>query len=59
MIEADIDKYQDHIDNWIKKINGMAGNVQKIRGTLEPFKIKSNNVSKLKDYLQKEIKRNK
>ena len=37
----------------------MAVNVQKIRGTLEPFKVKANNISKLKDHLQKEIKKNK
>ena len=59
LIENDIDRYQTHIDQWIRKIDSMASIVGKIRSTREPLKVKATNIYKLKDYLQKEIKRNK
>lgn len=59
VIESDIDKYQAHIDHWIRKIDGMAAVVAKIRSTRQPLKTKATSIHKLKDYLQKEIKKNK
>lgn len=59
VIETEIEKYQVHIDQWIKKIEDVSSAVEKIRGVEKPFKIKASNVSKLKDYLMKEVKKNK
>ncbi len=58
-IESDIDKYQTHIDNWIKKIEKMTAIVSKVKSTRDPLKLKATNIYKLRDYLQKEIKKNK
>lgn len=57
LIENDIDKYQGHIDHWINKIDSITAVVNKIRSTRDPLAIKASNIHKLKDYLQKEIKR--
>ena len=37
----------------------MTGIVSKIKSTRDPLKVKASNVYKLRDYLQKEIKKNK
>ena len=59
MIESDIDKYQSHIDSWLKKIEKMGSTVAKIKSTRDPLKLKASNIYKLREYLQKEIKKNK
>ena len=59
VIEGDIDKYQGHIDEWIKKIEDMRNTVQKINKVRDPFKIKAANMSQIKDYLAKQIRRQK
>ena len=59
MIQGDIDKYQLHIDHWVKKIEDLRNIVEKVKKVREPFKIKATNMSKIKDYLAKEIKKQK
>lgn len=51
VIQTDIDKYQLHIDEWIKKVSDMQIFVDKIKSVEGSFKIKATNLSKLKDYL--------
>jgi len=58
-IETEIEKYQTHIDQWIRKIEEVSRAVEKIRGVEKPFKVKARNVSKLKEYLMKELKKGK
>ena len=53
VIQKDIDKYQVHIDDWIKKIDLLGSSVQKISGTKDSFQIKANNIMKIKEYLTK------
>lgn len=59
VIETEIEKYQTHIDQWLKKIEEVGNAVEKIRGVEKPFRVKAANVGKLKDYLMKEVKKNK
>jgi uncharacterized protein YoxC len=58
VIETDIDKYQGHIDEWIRKIEELGNNVGKIRSSRTPFRIKASNITKFKEHLSKEIKKN-
>ena len=53
VIQKDIDKYQVHIDDWIKKIDLLGSSVHKISGTKDSFQIKANNIMKIKEYLTK------
>jgi hypothetical protein len=57
VIEGDIDKYQVHIDVWIKRIEEMRGTVEKVKKVREPFRIKTANMSRIKDHIAKEIKK--
>lgn len=59
VIEGDIDKYQSHIDVWIKKVEDLRSTVEKVKKVRDPFKLKAANMSKIKDYLTKEIKKQK
>ena len=59
MIEGDIDKYQVHIEEWIKKIEDLRVIVERVKKVKEPFRMKAQNMSKIKEYLGKEIKRQK
>lgn len=53
VIEGDIDTYQTHIDQWIKKIEDLRGIVEKVKKVREPFRLKANNMSKIKEHLAK------
>ena len=55
-IETEIDKYQGHIDEWIKKTKEIGEVSDRIRSAVEPFRLKANNISKFKHYLSKEVK---
>ena len=59
VIEGDIDKYQVHIDQWIRKIEEVRNVVEKVKKVREPFRLKAANMTKIKDYLAKEIKKKK
>lgn len=50
-IEGEIDKYQTHIDEWIKKIQELSGCVDKIRSVEGSFKKKAANMGRLKEFL--------
>ena len=53
-IETEIDKYHEHIEEWIKRIEESGPIVEKIKSVEPGFKKKATNFAKLKDYLNVE-----
>ena len=48
VIEGDIDKYQTHIDTWIKKIDDLTSIVEKVNKVRKPFHRKAHSLTKIK-----------
>lgn len=55
-IETEIDTYQNSIEDWLKKIGSLATLASKIQTARQTFARKAANITRLKDYLAKDLK---